>query len=77
MREKIIEILGEICPGVDVANHTALVDDDILNSIGIIRLVEAVESEFNIEINYTDIEPENLNDVQAIQELIEKKCDSV
>jgi len=72
MREKIIAIMEEICPGVDVANQTKLVDDEILDSIGIVRLTDAIETDFNVIITYVDLSPENLNSVDAIQRLVER-----
>ena len=33
MREKIIEILNEICPGNDFENETAIIDDGIIDSL--------------------------------------------
>ena len=72
MKEKIIIFLKEICPGADIINSTALMDDDILDSISIVRLVDAIESDFGVEITFSDISPENLNSVDAITRLVVK-----
>ena len=72
MREKIIAILEELCLGVDIANNITLVDDGILDSISIIRLIDAIESDFGVEITFPDINPENLNSADAIQRLVER-----
>ena len=32
MKEKIIQIMSEICPGVDFATETALIDDGLVDS---------------------------------------------
>jgi len=72
MREKIIAILQEICSGADIMNSTSLMDDDILDSIGIVRLVDAVETDLGVEISFLDLTPENLNSVEAIVELVKR-----
>ena len=72
MREKIIAFLEEICQRTDIVNKTNLVDGDILDSISIVRLVDALESEFKVEISVDDLAPENLNSVDAIQRMVER-----
>ena len=39
MKEKIIEIMSEICPGVDFATETALIDDGLVDSLDIVSIV--------------------------------------
>ena len=41
MKKQIIEILSEICPGIDFETETALIDDHILESFDIVSLVAA------------------------------------
>lgn len=70
--DELLEILNEIKPGVDFENETALVDDGILDSLAIIRLVSEIDDEFDVEIGVTDLVPENFNSAKAIMALIEK-----
>ena len=39
MRKQIIEILTEICPGIDFENETALIDDGLIDSLDIVAVV--------------------------------------
>ena len=39
MREQIIEILTEICPGVDFEQETSLIDDGLIDSLDIVAVV--------------------------------------
>ena len=71
MREKIIEILNEICPGNDFENETAIIDDGIIDSPDISELME----EFDVQLGVNDLTPENFNSVDAIVELIENAQD--
>ena len=73
--DELLEILNEIKPGVDFEKETALVDDGILDSLAIIRLVSEIDDEFDVEIGVTDLVPENFNSAKAIMALIEKLDD--
>lgn len=70
--DELLEILEDIKPGVDFESETALVDDGILDSLAIIRLVNEISDEFDVEIQVTDLVPENFNSAEAIMNLINK-----
>jgi acyl carrier protein len=70
--EDLLEILEDIKPGVDFENEEALVDDGILDSLAIIRLVNEISDQFDVEIEVTDLVPENFNSAKAIMDLIER-----
>ena len=48
--DRLIEILEEVIPGVDVENTDRLVDDNILDSFAIISLVAELEEEYDITV---------------------------
>ena len=73
MREKIIEILNEICPGNDFENETAIIDDGIIDSLDIVS--SELMEEFDVQLGVNDLTPENFNSVDAIVELIENAQD--
>lgn len=68
--EKIYEILEQIIPGVDFVNVKNLVDGKILTSLNIIRLVAALNDEFDIEITPLHLVPENFNSAESIYKLV-------
>ena len=70
--EKLIKILEEIKPGVDFKAEENLVENHILDSLSVVRLVGELNDEFNIEITPIDIVPENFKSVSSIQSLIER-----
>lgn len=70
--EELLEILSEIKPDIDFNNEVNLVDDGILDSLSIIRLVSEIEDEFDVSIGVADLIPENFNTVQDIMTLINR-----
>ena len=72
MREQIIEILTEICPGIDFEQETALIDDGLIDSLDIVAVVTELMDAFDVQLGVDDLIPENFNSVDAICQLIER-----
>ena len=70
MKEELLQILTEAVPGVDFEAETALVDDEILESLDIVSEIKDV---FDVEITVDDLVPENFNSVEAILALIQAR----
>jgi acyl carrier protein len=68
--EKLIEILTELHPEVDFNTATELIDDGVLDSLDIVSLVAAIDTEFGVVVPAEEIIPENFNSADAIFELI-------
>ena len=73
MLEELLEILTEAVPGVDFETETALVDDEILESLDIVTIDSEIKEAFDVEISVDDLVPENFNSVQAMLALIEAR----
>ena len=73
MKKQIIELLSEICPGIDFETETALIDDGLIDSLDIVAVVTELMEAFDVELGVDDLTPENFNSVEAIEELIESK----
>ena len=69
---KIIEILMDINEDVDFANEKALVDDGLIDSFDITSIITALDEEYDIRIEASEIEPENFNSVEAILETVKR-----
>ena len=72
MREKLLALLREEYPDIDFEESDELVDDGILDSLTVVGVISAISDEFNVEIPYEEIIPENFNSIDAMAELIEK-----
>ena len=70
--EELLQILRMIRSDVDFENEQKLIDDGILDSFDIISIVSELNDHYGIEINVNDLEPDNLNSVQAIMSLVER-----
>ena len=70
--EKLIEILAELHPDIDFETTEDLIDDGILDSLDIVSLVAAIDTEFGVTIPAEEIIPENFNSASALFELITK-----
>ena len=73
MRKQIMEILTEICPGIDFENEKALIDDGLIDSLDIVAIETELMEAFDVELGVDDLTPENFNSVEAIEELIESR----
>ena len=70
--EKVIEILTDLHPDVDFASENALIDDGILDSLDIVSLVAAIDTEFGVTVPAEEIIPENFNSADSLWALITK-----
>lgn len=75
MKEKLLNILNDNCPGVSFETETALIDDGIIESLDIVMIVNDIMSEFDIELTVDDLLPENFNSVDAMLQLIRGKME--
>ncbi len=72
MKQKILEILSENYPEIDFESSDELVDDGTLDSLTVVGIISALSAEFDVELPYEEIIPENFNSVDAMAELFEK-----
>ena len=75
MKEQLLAILTEAVPGVDFETETAMVDDEILESLDIVTIVSEIKDTFDVEITVDDMVPENFNTVDAMLALIQARKD--
>ncbi|HBO26244.1 MULTISPECIES: acyl carrier protein [Odoribacteraceae] len=72
MREKIISILTELRPEFDFNEPLNFIEEGMLDSFDVINLVTALDSEFGISIDGTDVLPDNFSSVENIEALLRK-----
>ncbi len=70
--DKLLEILKKVRPEVDFTVCQNLVDEGILDSIDIVSIITEIETEYSIEIDPDEIDPDNFQSAQAMMEMLEK-----
>lgn len=73
MRDTLLTLLSECCPGIDFAHETALIDDGLLESLDIITIASELMGNFDVELTVEDLIPENFNSLDALLALVESK----
>ena len=69
--DELMEILRGARPDVDFENEDALIDDGILVSFDIIYIVNAINEAFDINVNVSQLKPENFNSAEAMWDMIQ------
>ena len=72
VREFIVEelLLGE---DSELTDETSFYETNIIDSLGIIRLISFLEETFNLEIEDEELVPENLDNLKNIASFLERK----
>ena len=68
----ILELLNESNDN-HLTNTTKLITTQVLDSLGVIQLVNFLESSFNITFKQSDLSIENLDDIDLITDYVYKK----
>lgn len=68
----IIELLQDIRPEADFKGSKNFIQDGLLDSFAIYKLLFMIETEFNIRIKGEDITPETLASIDSIKLMLEK-----
>ena len=68
--EELISILNDMDDSIDWENTDNLIDDRIMDSFMVISLISELTDQFDIDIEASEIVPENLNSVEAMWKMI-------
>lgn len=72
MKNRIVEILNEIRSEFDFNSDVNFIENGMLDSFDVVALVTALDEEYKISIDGTDIIPDNFSTVNAIETLLSK-----
>lgn len=75
--ERLLEMLEELAPDVDVATCKDLIDGHHLDSLMILSLVADLEDEFDVAIPAVEIIPQNFNSAEALWAMITRLQEEV
>lgn len=60
-------------PESDLDEHTNLIEEDILDSLGIFSMIEFLEERYDVEIDPAEVVFDNFETVGAIEQLVSAK----
>lgn len=72
MKNKIVEILNEIRSEFDFNSDVNFIENGMLDSFDVVTLITALDEEYKISIDGTDIIPDNFSTLNAIETLLSK-----
>ncbi|MGN0078721.1 MAG: acyl carrier protein [Coriobacteriales bacterium] len=70
--DQLLELLKDVNEDVDFTAQTAIIDDEVIDSLDLTGLIADMEDTFDIEIGMNDIVPENFNTVDAMWAMIQR-----
>lgn len=73
-KQKLLTILQTVCPRVDFENETALVDNDLIDSLDMVTIVSEIAGNFPVDLGVEDLTPDNFNSIDAMLVLIKSKA---
>jgi acyl carrier protein len=62
--------------GLSLAGSDSLLETGVIDSVGVLELIEFVESRYEIEIPDSEVLPENLDSIDAITRYVSSKRDA-
>jgi acyl carrier protein len=72
MKKQILTILKDINPEVDFENEINIIENGLLDSLDLIRLVSQIEDVFTISLDGSDIIPDNFKSLNEMELLVLK-----
>lgn len=73
MSDAIRRFLEDELPGVELGDDDDLLRPGLLDSLGIVRLVAALEDEEGVTIGQDEIQPERFRSIASIRALVSEK----
>ena len=74
--ETLMNILREIDDSIDYEKEKALIDGRLLDSFGVITLVSELEEAYDIDIEASEMTPDNFNSAEAIYKMVVRLQDN-
>ena len=72
IEEKILRIISEHRPDIDVPADAHFIEDGLLDSFDVLTLSAAFDEVFGVSIAGTDIRPENFDTIAGMADLVRR-----
>jgi acyl carrier protein len=73
IRKFVVEELGHDRPASDLADETSLIDNGVIDSLAIVKVVLFIEREFGIKVRDEDVLPASFDSIASIASFVEAK----
>jgi acyl carrier protein len=73
IRKFVVEELGHDRPATDLADETSLIDNGVIDSLAIVKVVLFIEREFGIKVRDEDVLPASFDSIASIASFVESK----
>lgn len=70
--EELKTVLQEAFPSVDFENEKNLIDEGIIDSLGVATIISIIEDTFDVAITMEYIQPNNFQSLETMWEMIEE-----
>ncbi len=70
MKNEIINIIQDINPYIDITDDTNLIEEEVLDSLGILLFIQQLEDAFGVSIPQESIEVNDFINISTIVDLI-------
>ena len=74
LREFIAKEMKWDGPAEDLTDDYQLLDKEVVDSLGIFKIISFLENEYDIIVDDDDLVPENFNSIGSISELVSAKA---
>ena len=71
--QQLLAVLQDVNDEIDFAHEQAMVDDGLIDSLELMKIIVALEEAYDVRIDAGEVEPENFNSAEAIVALV-KSC---
>ena len=73
IRKFVVDELGQDRPATDFADETSLIDNGVIDSLAIVKVVLFVEREFGIKVRDEEVLPASFDSIASIASFVEAK----
>ena len=73
IREFVSSNLMKSRNGSDLRDTDSLIENGIIDSLGIMKLIVYLEKEFDVKITDAELTPENFENIETVSRLVESK----
>lgn len=69
---ELITLLKEAFPNIDFESEKNLVEDGIIDSLSMVKIIAAIEEKFDISVTMEYLQPEYFQSAETMWEMIEE-----